>query len=61
MNVEEHRCVNCGHVFPSHTPIAEDECPRCGGRSLNGNPWLLLTADGALSVEDYQCLVEARA
>ncbi len=60
MNVEEYRCRDCSHVFPSHTPIAEEECPRCGGRRLDANPWLLRTGEGTLTTEDYQSLVEAR-
>ncbi len=59
MNVEEYRCQECGHSFPSHTPIEAERCPRCGARKLDPTPWLLGTDEWEwLTSEDYRSRVE---
>ncbi len=61
MNVEEYSCLDCGHTFPSHTPVVEECCPRCLGPRLETNPWLLRTPSAmGLSQGDYEALVEVK-
>ncbi len=53
--MEEYRCLDCGHEFPSREPTGEAACPRCGGRDLIDNPWLLGSPDAAgLTSDDYR-------
>ncbi|MEE9284945.1 MAG: FmdB family zinc ribbon protein [Dehalococcoidia bacterium] len=59
MATEEYQCVDCGHRFPSASPMADERCPRCGGARLERNPWLLGTAEAdGLTAEDYRERVE---
>ena len=59
MATEEYQCLECGHGFPSHAPMGEEGCPRCGGERLACNPWLLGTPDAeGLTAEDYRERVE---
>jgi len=52
--MEEYRCLECGHTFPSHEPLGVAICPRCGSARLERNPWLLGTAACDLTPEDYR-------
>ena len=54
MTTEEYQCRACGHEFPSHLPMDEERCPRCEGRTLLRNPWLLGTDQADLSPEEYR-------
>lgn len=54
---DEYTCRECGHQFPGPPPCGAAigvTCPRCGGRGLNHNPWLLGTSGTeGLTDEDY--------
>ncbi len=51
--MEELTCLDCEHVFPLLSSEEKDpECPRCGGKRLERNPWLLGTSC-KVSQEDY--------
>jgi DNA-directed RNA polymerase subunit RPC12/RpoP len=55
MAIAEYTCSACRHQFPWFSADGpEPRCPRCGGRELKANPWLLLSpeADG-LTDEDH--------